>query len=142
MQTSHFQLSLIALLAVALGASVSSSEAIGYPTASAISASSNPIWNVGGTPTSVETITAPSDQDIVITDIHFGSINAGWLKMQFELLGEYVAGYAWDGTTDRYKVTMSSGIRIPAGETMTVRFDHTYSLSSTQYTLSGYYGRP
>ena len=71
MVTSRFQLGLIATLAVGLGFSLSSSEAIRYPAGSTVSTGTNPLWAVGGNHypcTPVDIITAPSDQDIVVTD--------------------------------------------------------------------------
>jgi hypothetical protein len=49
MVTSRFQLGLIATLAVGLGFSLSSSEAIGYPAGPVVSLGANPIVSVGGT---------------------------------------------------------------------------------------------
>jgi hypothetical protein len=49
MQTSHFQLGLIATLAVGLGFSLASSNAVGYPAGSAISFHNNPVVSIGGT---------------------------------------------------------------------------------------------
>ena len=48
MQTSRFQLGLIATLAVGLGFSLSSSDAVGYPAGAAVSMGANPVWSVGG----------------------------------------------------------------------------------------------
>ena len=143
MNTSRFQLSLIALLAAGLGMSVSSSDAIGYPTA-AVSKGSNPIWNIGGTPPSTGYInfSVPGDQDLIITDIHFGALNTGWMKLQLEVDGDVVSGFAAEGTADRSDVSLKSGIRIPAGSLLTARFSHIYDINSTQYTLSGYYTQP
>ena len=69
MVTSRFQLGLIATLAVGLGFSLASSDAIGYPAGAAVSLGSNPVISVGGTisSTSVELFTAPVDQDVVVT---------------------------------------------------------------------------
>ena len=142
MQTSYFQLCLLLGMATALGASVSSSPAIGYPAPSTISTGSNPIWNVGGRPSSVMTFDAPDDSDIVITDILYGSTSSGWLRLELELDGEDIAAYAWVGSNDRRAITLQSGIRVPAGQTLTARFDAYTGFSSTRYTFSGYYARP
>ena len=143
MQTSHFQLSLIALLSTALGVSISSSDAVGYP-APAISMGSNPIWNAGGTPPSsgYKTFYAPADQDLVITDIHFGALNSSWMKLQFEVSDVMVAAYAWTDTGDRYPISLENGIRVPAGSHVNVYFHHHYGVVNTQYTFSGYYAKP
>ena len=44
MQTSRFQLGLIAALAMGLGLALSSSPAIGYPAGAAVSFGANPLW--------------------------------------------------------------------------------------------------
>ena len=73
MQTSRFQLGLIATLAVGLGFSLASSVAVRYPAGSAVSMGINPLWtyggqiNTGGGYTTV--FTAPDSQDMVLTDI-------------------------------------------------------------------------
>ncbi len=142
MQTSRFQLGLIATLAMGLGFSLSSSEAVGYPAGSAISMGENPVWSVGGVPVSVKTITAPADQDMIITDVHFANTDAHWLKIQMSLPSGPVAGFASDGTTDRTMMSLRSGIRIPAGQTLSMDFEGYYGLGSSRYTVSGYYARP
>ena len=71
MQTSRFQLGLIATLAAGLGAALSSSPAIGYPSGPVVSSGTNPVWAIGGTlPGETRTVlTAPADQDMVVTDV-------------------------------------------------------------------------
>ena len=73
MHSSRFQLVLMATLAVGLGFSLASSQAVGYPAGPAVSLGTNPIWNQGGqhsnyTPKHI--ITAPGDQDVVMTYLH------------------------------------------------------------------------
>ena len=142
MQTSRFQLGLIATLAVGLGFSLASSHAAGYPAGATVSMGSNPLWSVGGAPSSTETLTAPSDQDMIITDVHFSNTDAHWLRLEMQLAGATVASFVSDGTTDRPQISLQSGIRVPAGQTMTMGFDGYYGLSSARYTLSGYYAQP
>jgi len=88
------------------------------------------------------TFDAPDDSDIVITDILYGSTSSGWLRLELELDGEDIAAYAWVGSNDRRAITLQSGIRVPAGQTLTARFDAYTGFSSTRYTFSGYYARP
>ena len=142
MQTSRFQLGLMATLAAGLGFSLASSEAVGYPAGAAVSMGSNPVWSVGGTPDSTETLTAPADQDMVITDVHFSNTDAQWLRVEMQLSGAPVAAFTSDGTADRPSVSLKSGIRVPAGQAMTIYFEGYYGLSSSRYTLSGYYAQP
>ena len=73
MVTSRFQLGLIATLAVGLGFSLSSSEAIGYPAGAAVSLGANPVWSSAGRLESGEgsrelVVVAP-EKDLVITDV-------------------------------------------------------------------------
>jgi hypothetical protein len=141
MQTSRFQLGLIATLAVGLGFSLSLSDAIGYP-ASAVSLATNPVWSVGGTPSSTEILTAPADQDMIITDVHFANTDSHWIRVEMALAGDTVAAFTSDSATDRLPVALQSGIRVPAGETLTIGFAAYYGLSSVRYTISGYYAQP
>ena len=71
MHTSRFQLSLIATLAVGLGFSLSSSQAVGYPAGAAVSLGANPLWSHGGmsNASSAVIFTAPADKDMVLTDL-------------------------------------------------------------------------
>ncbi len=142
MQTSRFQLGLIATLALGLGFSLASSQAIGYPAGAVVSMGSSPLWSVGGTPGPSETLTAPSDQDMIITDVHWSNSDGHWLRVDMLLSGAPVAAFASDNTSDRTEVSLKSGIRVPAGETMTLNFESYYGLANSRYTLSGYYAQP
>jgi len=142
MQTSRFQLGLMATLAVGLGFSLASSDAIGYPAGAAVSYGSNPVWSVGGAPSATETLTAPEDQDMIITDVHFSNTDAQWIKLEMYLSGATVAGFISDGVYDRPEASFQSGIRVPAGESLSMLFEAYYGLSSVRYTVSGYYAQP
>jgi len=77
MQTSRFQLGLIATLAVGLGFSLSSSEAIGYPAGAAVSLGENPVWSMGnevtsGTPVELD-LEIPDGQVAIISDLVFST---------------------------------------------------------------------
>jgi hypothetical protein len=71
MVTSRFQLGLIATLAVGLGFSLSSSEAIGYPAGAAVSLGTNPISSRGGdaTTTPVLLFEAGAGGPFIIADV-------------------------------------------------------------------------
>ena len=72
MQTSRFQLGLLATLAVGLGFSLASSSAVGYPAGAAVSMGTNPIWSKGGavgTLPGEAVITAPAGSDVIVTDV-------------------------------------------------------------------------
>ncbi len=151
MQTSRFQLGLIATLAVGMGLSLSSTVAVGYPAGSAVSTGANPLWAVGGNHypgTPVEIITAPSDQDIVVTDILMtfectGCTPTVILRADDTMISRTVFRHFRDGgnyatISVPIRHTFSSGLPVPAGQTLTLEV----SDNSVDYTLSGYHAQP
>ena len=162
MQTSPFQLGLMATLAIGLGFSLSSSPAIGYPAGAAISMGANPVMSVGGSVepwSTVEVATAPADSDLVVTDIVLGvtSTNSG-CRASFSVYleddaGQVLGDFALSrGELDSTEATslvsiFNSGIRVAAGRTLSARVDTHYdncgsSYWSVRYTASGYYAQP
>ena len=141
MQTSRFQLGLIATLAVGLGFSLSSSEAIGYPAGAAVSLGANQVWStagaVGGS-TTITVIEASADQDVVITDLSMYSTSTVHLFLRLDdgtLVGRYrVVDGA--GLVDR---SLNSGILVPAGRSVQLENE---SGSTVFYNYSGYYAQP
>ena len=83
MSNHHFHLSLTVLLSVGLGYSLSSSTATGYPAGTAISLGSNPVRSFSGiidfNTSMVESniISAPANQDLVVTEILAGLTQIG-----------------------------------------------------------------
>lgn len=154
MHSSHFQVFLIAALAAGLGATLSSNDAVGYPAGPAVSLGSNPIWSSGGTIRNTDSfaadavsLTAPVGQDLVVTDIWMlSSDGEGSLRFSSadgEVLGIFKSFD--DGSYGGRKplsVQLKSGIRVPAGETVTVTSPGSYSTAARPYTLSGYYSQP
>jgi hypothetical protein len=147
MQTSRFQLGLIATLAVGLGFSLASSVAVGYPAGAAVSLGTNPVWSVGGGFSSTaytEFITAPSDREVVITDFLL-SVGHGHSELLFlrlasgEVVGKLLIFGASQPGGGPVSHTMTSGIRVPAGEELQIK---TQGGNSIHYTLSGYYAQP
>ena len=151
MVTSRFQLGLIATLAVGLGFSLSSSEAIGYPAGAAVSTGTNPLWAVGGNHypgAAMEIITAPSDQEIVVTDILMTFectsctptviLKANDTTISRTVFRHYRSGSGYATTSVPLRHTFSSGLPVPAGQTLTMEV----SANSVDYTLSGYYAQP
>ena len=146
MQTSRFQLGLIATLAVGLGYSLSSSQAVGYPGAVAVSMGTNPLWSKGGTSSaySMDVVTAPVDRDMVLTDLslstHYDYDTRTGIDVGGEPAGRWTvsgkAGNAYTATT--FGLAMTSGVRVPAGETLSL----TTSGQSIDYFMSGYYAQP
>lgn len=151
MQTSRFQLGLIATLAAGLGFSLASSDAVGYPAGAAVSYGSNPVWSIGGTinrdGTGDVTLSAPADQDMVVTDVFFNPVyGAGYLNFTAADGTRLAYLRAQDGSTGTDEGNLDlhfrSGIRVPAGTSVTVTSaDSEYSYARP-YTLSGYYAQP
>ena len=167
MVTSRFQLGLIAILAAGLGFSLASSEAVGYPAGSAVSLGTNPVVSVGGTISrtgSATVLTAPSSQDIVVNDIalDFEVTDTTCLAtvvatFTVDSTGEVLAKRAmsmnwwangYSGQGQRTDIAMNSGLRIPAGDAMTLTMSTSLwdSCSSSSndlvYTLAGHYAQP
>ena len=158
MVTSRFQLGLIAALAVGLGFSLSSSEAIGYPAGAAVSLGANPVWSVGGTltGTSPTTVLAPTGSVGLVTDVVVtvaGCCSDGtWFQItnsSGDVLGSFVlaadnhvgssSGSVWAPPLVSH--AFESGLSIPAGDTLNVaRGGSTACI--LRYTLSGYYAQP
>ena len=173
MQTSRFQLGLIATLAVGLGFSLSSSDAVGYPAGAAVSFGANPVFSVGGSVAgsgNASIVTAPADQDLVVTDVHLQSYTTDRCRRAHRSILQIVGGSAVAhfetssayGETGYYEPANSigslvnqsfgSGVLVPAGSTLQIETAQTwqYSRSScgpettggVRYTLSGYYAQP
>ncbi len=168
MQTSRFQLGLIATLAIGLGFSLASSDAVGYPAAGVVSLGSNPVFSQGGvisdvSSTTNDVLTAPAGQAMLVTDLGLGL--AGYTRscdaeMSVTLsnsagatLAEYVVvrpdyGNNYGSHSGMIAtVGLNSGIPLAPGETLRVTTNlltqdcssGTYQL---RYTLSGYYVQP
>ncbi len=151
MQTSHFQLGLIATLALGLGLSLSSASAIGYPAGAAVSMGSNPVWNAGGSALSdtVMVMAAPADQDLVVTDVVL-TFACMYCSPRTQLVvgeGTTVASFRYHQTKDYYDDSMQSphpvqhsfrsGLRVPAGETLYITAE-----DEVDFTISGYHAQP
>ena len=157
MQTSRFQLGLIATLAVGLGLSLAPSDAVGYPAGAAVSYGANPVFSVGGHPGSSDTttvLTAPSDQAAIVTDLAITAIgyDGGMACTTTVTLldpgGTNSAAYRVASNSGPYTSTFaptsvvqsfSSGIAVAPGDTLRISVSGTCTVS---YTLSGYYAQP
>jgi len=141
MGTTRSQLGLITVLAFALGIAVSSKPASGYPAGPVISYGANPLWTLGGNTGSTAIISAPADQDMVITDLILSpgystlgvatlTASSGTVMGQF-----YLQSYS---SIERHvRHAFAGGIRIPRGESVTLTSDTT-----VYYSISGYYAQP
>ena len=143
MVTSRFQLCLIATLAVGLGFSLSSSEAVGYPAGAAVSMGENPSWHAAGEISGsgeATLATAPIGQDVMVTDINL-STNYGTQVVELvlgdgTLVGKYRVRSGTAGDVNR---SMTTGIRVPAGATLSLQYSSGYSVF---YNVTGYYAQP
>ena len=139
MQTSRFQLGLIATLALCLGFSLSSSDAVGYPSSTTVSMGSNPLWARAGNLDDYDVhtiITAPGDQDIILTDL---AVHATGSSVSVRLFLDDGTDLAYIYANSTYDSALVSGLPVPAGRTLQIqrewggRFYHNFS---------GYYAQP
>jgi len=164
MQTSRFQLGLVATLAVGLGFSLSSSQAIGYPAGAAVSYGANPILSVGGRVAGfsghAEPISAPADHILVLTDVVLTGAATSYdcrgqilVELSRSDTGATIGQFTLDVRTHNYSTTgvvdshFSSGIAIPPGVALEIDTSLNYrvcdeTLYHVDYTLSGYYAQP
>jgi len=151
MNTSRFQLTLTTSLAVGLGAMATMAlmplSAIGYPASGSISLGSNPVQAWAGTVnhTGATVVTAPSDQDIVVTDLILScnsscDARASLTRSDGTLVGSFwvSGGYGSSYDTLSIQYQLSSGIPVPAGQSLSI----STSYDTIAYTLSGYLAQP
>ena len=142
MRRRFIELTLITALAVSLGYSLSSSQAIGYPAGPVISTGTNPVFSSGGSfdisagsAASIEALSAPEDQELIITDLVLdaGTDDANCIehwRVDFTIPGATLAsttvsprfrrvsdyGYNNDHNFGQAShLRMQSGLRVPAG---------------------------
>lgn len=168
MQTSRFQIGLIAILSCALGLAMSTGTAIGYPAGPSVSSGSNPIVSSGGlvyAGESTTVFTAPADQDVIVTDVLLSSnssgqclrahqstltLSSGTVVGKFDTSSSWIKQYYdWDSSAGlSVNHTYGSGLRVPAGESLSLSATQTSAggaCSGTYgvaYSLSGYHSRP
>jgi hypothetical protein len=155
------------LIALGMGALVawtfSPHDAIGYPAGSAVSSSSNPVVAKGGrvdwSTTSTPVLTAPTGQDIVITDVVLTGAMTGYDcygQIQVVLSTESsptLAQYTVDQRAHPYSsasfvaAQYQSGLPIASGETLSIRtFGNFRNCSSSNYhvdySITGYLAHP
>ena len=147
MQTSKFQLVLVAALALALGISLSSSPAEGYPAGPVVSTGSSPIINSGGAVSTggwFTVISATEDHDLVVTDVVLSADMSGAGSPRFQLSTGADVGqlFVFGGSYHSGGVVhlnLETGIRIPAGQSLMMDTDTTNTI---RYMMSGYLAQP
>ena len=140
-------------------------QAIALPN-QGISYGQNPIINIGGTAYDNETktiFTAPSNQDIIVTDIVLTSssgsvrcktshksefiLSTGPILGQFETETGYYNGTHGGSTGLSIQHSFQSGIRIPAGTdltffvTQTDTYGNNCGVTGVRYMIAGYYAQ-
>ena len=166
MQTSRFQLGLTTSMALCLGYVLSSPEATGYPVGAAVSYGAVPIRSFAGTVSmgGTEVLdTIPVGQDFIVTDISLAgqsldfdcmdlmnvdlTTSAG-VVASFSISTPYCSGAQCFPDAQSGIHSLRSGIRVPAGETLSIETSshNTYTYHScaasrdaqARYTVSGY----
>ena len=126
-----------------------------------ISYQQNPIWSQGGV-LNGNIIAAPSGQDMIVTDLHLTLYSADiadcWFNKHLQLstpslgtIAEYSLHW-WhnygggEDETGSFQASFRSGLRIPAGETLsanvTTALEDSCSTHDVRYTIAGYYAHP
>ena len=164
MHSSRFQLGLMATLAVGLGFSLASSNAIGYPAGAAVSTGYNPVFSAAGElvgPSDEALVTVPPEQALIITDVILSSGNAGSNCVSNTVIsievdgvdyGRFAVGVTFDTRSysnwdPQLVANLQSGIRIPPGSAVRIHSSPRYqwacdsSALNVDYTLSGYYAQ-
>jgi hypothetical protein len=175
MENSRFQFGLVTALAVGLGFSLASSQAVGYPS-SAVSLGQSPVVASGGTvfKDTSETVFSAVGQDVVLTDLSLTSSGQAMCKRMHkttltltstgETVGEFQTNSAGglyhssggfqSSAAQTVSMNYGSGIRIAAGDTLTMTVEETgrfgYSECSSsegsgqgvRFAASGYYAQP
>jgi hypothetical protein len=152
---SHQSFNFTVALAIGLGAALSyvfsSATAIGYPASSAVSTGSNPVWSKGGEVdgVTISVMDAPSDQDVVITDVVLSFSNSNcYSRVEIRTdTGDILAFFRLRQTDEYYRTSeptsiqhsFNSGLPVPAGQTLVLQ---EYGGCDVAYTLSGYYAQP
>jgi hypothetical protein len=170
MANERFQTTLIAALALGLGFTLSSSEAIGYPAGSAISLGVNPVVSFAGEipgTGAASLVSVPEGRDFIVTDISLiaKSLDNDCMDMIEAKLSTDEADIAVYDMSTRYcyssncysdglnvNQALGSGLRVPAGSTLTLHSNlynsFTYAGCSSarepavKYTIAGYYAQP
>ncbi len=169
MQSSRFQIGLIALLAGGLGFALSSSNAVGYPAGAAVSYGQNPIVSFGGVANGTDVIsleTVADGQTLIVTDVSLipQSLDPDCMDMIDARLTTADRELAtWDVST-RYCYSAAcysdgraieqkwvSGIKVEEGESLTLTTNlynsYTYAgcsggrSTAVKYTIAGYYAQ-
>ncbi len=157
MEHTRFQFGLVTALALGLGFSLASSQAVGYPS-SAVSLGQSPVLASGGTvlKDSTQTVFSAIDQDIVLTDISLTSSGQAMCKRMHKTTlylastSETVAEFQTNSAGGLYhssggfqssaaqtvQMNYGSGIRIAAGDSLQMYVEETARFGYTECSSS------
>jgi len=144
MVTSRFQLGLIATLAVGLGFSLASSQAIGYPAGPVASLGTNPLWSQTGTvgrgDTSegvVNVLTVPEGQVAVVTGFSALSVNLDL----YQGTGLVLEGHSKVATDSKMFDQGNGNLVIQPGTSLKIS-NSWCCTGNYAYYIEGYYAQP
>ena len=162
--TSHHLNTVLALLLGITGTlAFHSSDAVGYPTA-AISTGANPVLSAAGAHNTSDTATlfAAEETDVVVTDVvlTMSSDDNEYCMVSFvhslqlsdgTKVGEFAVGMHSPASNQptvesSLSASFESGIRLPAGDTLSLHTDLRYKAgcgdATVHYTVAGYRAQP
>ena len=162
--TTALAVTIAMAMSFTIGMLLSSSPATGYPI-NTVGLGTNPVISEGGAFSAdgtVDLFTGYSSSDVVITDVVFSmsldntngcltSFVGSFILSNGNKLAELAVGMnnpAWQSgnLTPYAPLQMASGIRIPAGETLTLHMNRRYITgcgdAQVHYTVSGYQATP
>ena len=144
MQTSRFQLGLIATLAVGLGFSLASSNAIGYPTGPTVSYAANPRWSATGTVghggVYADVLVVPDDQIAVITGL---TSNTGQYLDLYQDETLVLEGNSLASHISHTRLLNQGNGNLPLAPGTTLRVRNTVASGGPHsYYIEGYYAQP
>jgi hypothetical protein len=135
-------------VAFTLAWAATTTPATGHPMGAVVSTGSNPIVNAAGRltdPGFVSIVTAPADQDVVITDLVFSADHSGAGEPELRLastgtvVGRYfIFGGSYHGGGPAH-FALQTGIKIPAGDSLELNI---HTTNDVNYAISGYYAQP
>ena len=162
MQTSRFQLCLLVGLAVGLGMALRSGPAIGYPAGAAVSLGTNPVWSTGGSVvpdgSASSVITAPADQDLIVTDVVLTGhgydsqrncnfrvgldTDAAVRLASFQIDTCDASDNSHNQTAGSIQHAFSRGIPLEPGESLNIVWTYVNIGCDLDWTISGYQAEP
>ena len=144
MQTSRFQLGFIATLAVGLGFSLASTNAVGYPTGPTVSYAANPRWSATGVVSHggayEDVLVVPDGQIAVVTGF---SSNAGAYLDLYQDTAMVLEGHSQASHVSDPRLLNQGNGNLPIASGTTLKIRNTVSSGGPHsYYIEGYYAQP